>query len=367
MDEIIPKKTNKIQLAFSAIDQKLVDTIPSSREVKTKTYVTYGERNDYPNFIYGLYSNCPSLQTIVNGLADYVVGDGVISTLPQPNPSMTWDEFINHLAADYVLYGVCYYQVIEAKNNLPKELWWLDALYTRTDKDQETFYYNENFGSSYVKASDTITYPKFKNGFSQPSSVVMVKTPLGKGTYGSPLWISGLKAVMSETAIDDFHLNELENNFAVSAIINFNNGVPNDEDKAEIEKLIRKKFTGHENACRFMMSFNNGVDNATTVERLSTDDFDKRYDALAKKTQKQIFTAFGVSPVIFGIEKDTTGFNSEDYKQAFVLANKTKISPIQKRLIDSIERVIGKGTMTIYPFTIDFEDSNNETNQEVVS
>ena len=366
MDEIIPRKTNKIQIAFSAIDQRLVNNIPSRREVKSKTYVTYGDRNDYPNFLFDTYCACPSLSTIINGLADYVVGDGVSSTMPEPNPGMTWDEFINHLAADYLLYGVCYFEVIEGKNNTPRQLYWLDTLYVRSDEDNETFYYNEKFGSSYVKASDTITFPRFKIGFSQPSSVVMIKTPLGKGTYGSPLWLSGLKAVMTEVAIDDFHLNEIDNNFTASAIINFNNGTPNDEEKAEIEKLIRKKFTGHENGGRFMMSFNNGKDNATTVERLSTDDFDERYNALAEKTQKQIFTAFGVSPVIFGVEKETTGFNSEDYKQAYKLANKTKISPIQKRLIDAIERVIGKGTMTIAPFSINW-DENENNNEEVIS
>lgn len=358
-----------MQIAFSAIDQRLKINIPSGEQKKTSTYTFYGSDNKYPNFLYNAYNSCPSLQTIINGLADYTVGNGISSTvLTKPNPNMSWDEFVNHLAADLWLYGICYYQVIRDKGGREAELYWLDALYMRTDDYEETFWYNEDFGKDYVKKQNTIIYPKYKKDILDPASVVCVKTPLGKGAYGSPLWIAGIKAVMTEIAIDDFHLNEIDNNFAGSAIINFNNGIPTDEDKEHIERMIGKKFCGHENAGRFLLSFNNGGDNATTIERLNADDFDDRYESLANKTQKQIFTAFGVSPVLFGIEKDTTGFNSEDYKQAFLLANRTRIYPFQKRLIDSIDRVLGTtGSIKIEPFSIDFEDTNNNENTETVN
>lgn len=356
-------KVTEVKLAFSAINQRLVDSIPSSEEIKGTTYVAYGKRNDYPNFIFDSYSKCPSLQTIVNGLADYVVGDGVsCSVMEKPNRNDTWDELFNHLSADYWLYGIAYLQVVRAYNGNPTEFYWLDSMYVRSDENGESFYYNEDFGKNYVKTQNTIVYPKYKKDINTPSSVIAIKTPLGKGVYGSPLWGSGIKSVLTEIAIDDFHLNEIENGFFVSSVINFNNGVPSDEDKDEIERLVTKKFTGHENAGRFLLSFNNGKDNATTVEKLTTDDFDKRYESLANKTQKQIFTAFGVSPVIFGVEKESTGFNDEDYMQAFKLANRTRIQPVQRRLIDVFDNVFGqKGSITIKPFSIDWsEDENNE-------
>lgn len=355
---------NKINVKFSSVPQLIADSIPDSTERKSSTYISYGIRNDYPNFLYDSYSKCPSLQTIINGYADYVVGDGIIgNVLSKPNPSESWDELCVHLAADYILQGNCYFQVIRNAKNEPIEIYWLDAMYVRTDKNNETFYYNENFGKNYVKSSDTIVYPKFKRDLVQSSSVVMIKTPLSKSTYGNPIWHSALKSVITEISIDDFHMREIENNFFGSAIINFSNGVPSEEDQDEIEKMVNKKFSGSQNAGRFLLSFNNGVDNKTTIERLGTDDFDKRYESLATKTQKQIFTAFGVSPVVFGVEKDTSGFNDEDYQQAFKLFNRTKVQPVQKRLIDVFDKVFGtQGSLTIKPFSIDWgDDNNNET------
>ena len=354
---------SNINIKFAEIPQLIVKNVPERKEVKTSTYVSYGLRNDYPNFLYEIYKDCPTLQTVVNGFADYVVGDGVsCSVAASPNPSESWDELYVHLAADYVLQGECFIQVIRNKADGIAELYWLDALHVRTDEDNQTFYYNEDFGKSYVKASKTITYPKFVPEFKQPVSVICIKTPLSKGAYALPLWHSAIKSVMTEIAIDDFHLNEIENNFFGSAVINFNNGVPSEEEQDELEKKVGKKFSGHQNAGRFLLSFNNGVQNQTTVSRMATDDFDKRYDSLAKKTQQQIFTAFGVSPVVFGVEKETTGFNSEDYEQAFKLFNRTKILPIQKRLNDTFDKIFEQsGVMVIKPFTIDF-NNNSETN-----
>ena len=143
--------------------------------------------------------------------------------------------------------------------------------------------------------------------------------------------------------------------------MNFNNGQPSEEQVDEIEKNVEEKFTGAENAGRFLLSFNNGKDNATTVERLSTDDFDKRYDALAKKVQQQIFTAFGANPNLFGIPTENNGFSNEQYEESFRLYNRTRVRPIQRRLIDSIDKALGQmGSITVNPFTLD--ESNEDKN-----
>ena len=353
---------SKIQIAFSSVDERIANTIPSNKEIKSSSYTYWGDKNNFPKFLFDCYQSCPTLSTIINGFTDYICGSKVTSTVQaKPNPTETWQEFLTHISADYVLYGVTYIQVIRNLKGEVSELYWLDAQYVRSDDDNETFWYNKKFGESYVKSSSTLIYPKFKKDIVEPSSVIAIKTPLGKGVYGSPMWISGLKSVITEIAIDDFHMSEIDNNFAASAIINFNNGVPSEEDKDNIERMIKKKFTGSHNAGNFLLSFNSGKANATTIERLATDDFDKRYVALATKTQKQIFTAFGVSPVVFGIERETTGFSGEDYHEAFLIFNKTKIEPIQNRLIDAIDRIFGvSGSLVIEPFSIDWTDNKVE-------
>lgn len=353
-----------INLAFAAIDKKIEQTIPLPKESEDrgKNYIYWGDSNDYPVFLHRLYLECPTLQTIINGTTDYVVGDGVTcSKLEYPNnKKQSWDELFTLLAADYLNFGVVYIQVIRNTRGEIVEFYHLDARFVRSDYENEMFFYNEDFAKRYSRSSKTIIYPKFVEGAEVPASIICIKTPHSRGVYGTPIWGSAVKSVVTEIEIDNFHLSELDNNFAGSAIINFNNGIPTDEQISDIEKNITEKWVGSENAGRFVLSFNNGKDNATTIERLAADDFDKRYESLAKKTQNQIFTAFGANPNLFGCSSEgSTGFNQEEYESSFKLYNRTRVKPIQLKLCDAFDRALSqKGVMTIRPFSL--SDNNNE-------
>lgn len=52
--------------------------LPKPVEKKdTKGWLKYGPDNLYPEFIFGLYQNCSLLQSVINGIADYVAGAGI--------------------------------------------------------------------------------------------------------------------------------------------------------------------------------------------------------------------------------------------------------------------------------------------------
>lgn len=360
----------KIQVAFAAINERLIENIPENVAITgSSSYAYWGKSNRYPSFLYDTYKTCPTLQTIINGYVDYIVGDGVSSSvMSRPNGFQDWDEFITSIAVDYVLYGLAYIQVIRDKADRVSELHWIDARFIRMDEDNQTFFYNEDFAKKYVRTTKQLIYPKFDREFIFPASILMIKNPMStREIYGVPIYESAMKSILTEIKIDDFHLSELDNNFTASAILNFNSGIPEDEEKDEIEKMVSRKFTGNENAGRFLLSFNNGKDNETTVQRLQTDDFDKRYESLADKTQKQIFTAFGVSPVVFGVFEEGKGFSDQDFVSAFKLFNRTRVKPSQKRIIDALDKVLGvKGSVTIKPFSIDFSEEGTEDKNDKI-
>ncbi|MBQ3414507.1 MAG: phage portal protein [Clostridia bacterium] len=360
---------NKIQVAFAAINQRLVEKIPENKVItaNTNSYAYWGDNNRYPNFLYSCYKDCPTLQSIINGYVDYVIGNGISSTiLPKPNSGQDWDEFITNVASDYLLFGITYIQVIRDKVGRIIELHWLDSRFCRTDVDNELIYYNEDYAKNYVRTTKQLIYPKFMKDTAFPASVIIIKTPFSRDTYGTPIWQSALKDVMVEIGITDFHLSVLDNNFCPSGIINFNNGVPTQEQQDEVEKLVTKKFTGTANAGRFMLAFNNGKDNAVTVEKFNDDNFDKKYDLLAKKTKDNIYAALRANPQLFGNTLNT-GFADQDFDKSFRIFNRTVIFPIQKRIVDGIDKIFGvKGSLSIEPFGIDFTEEETVDNTESV-
>lgn len=360
-------EVKKVNLGFAAINKTLVSSIPNDTEnaQRGKNYVYWGDSDDYANFLYDLYENCTTLQTIINGTADYVAGNTIKSNV--------WNkEFINHkketlndlitkLSADYLIFGICYIQVVRNVAGGIAELYWVDAREMRSDEDGVVFYYSKEFGKKYGRTSKTLVYPAYYANGKDPVSIVCIKNPLSRGTYGTPVWKGAIKSVLADTKIDTFHLSELDNNFSASAIINFNNGQPTEEQVDEIEKNIERKFTGSENAGRFLLSFNNGRTNETTIQRLATDDFDKRYESLEDKSQKNIFMSFAASPVLFGVQTESSGWNDQDYAQAFKLYQRTKVYPIQKRFVDAFDSIFNcKGSIKIEPFSIDWSEESKD-------
>lgn len=358
------------KLNFRAIHKDIQADIPLNLSIENgRNYIYWGNSNDYPNFLFDLYCKCPTLQTIINGSASFVAGDNVeCLTMHTPNPVMNWSELFSKLATDYFLFGICYLQIVRNKGGEPSQVYYLDTRYVRTDKYNQRIWYNEDFAKKYTRNNKSITYNAWNHLSDDASSIITIKTPQSRDTYGVPIWGSAIKPVITETKIDEFNLNELENNFTASAIISFNNGIPSEKEMDEIEKNIYEKFTGSENAGRFLLSFNSSEENKTTVERLSADNFADRYNNLGAKVEQRIYTAFGASPVLFGYLNNSSGFNDQDYMQAFKLYNRTRIQPVQKLFIDRIESVVGSGSMSITPFSINWsETTDKSTNNQLIT
>lgn len=347
---------NKIKLAFAATNRYDVDAIPAnvSKAVTGRDFVAWGTDNKYPDFLFGLYEKCSTLSSIINGMVDFVAGNEI--TCPKgTGTDEELEDVMRNVIRDYMIYGVAYVNILRNQGNVPIVIKWLDCRDIRTNEDSTVFFYSEDWSKSYGRVK-TIVLPKYAEGADAKSSVLMIKD-CTRDVYPSPVWASAINAVCTEIEISKYHLNEIVNNFSASAIINFNNGVPTDEDKDEIERLINEKFCSAENAGRFVLAFNDNKESAVTIERLGTDDFDKRYDAVAKKTRQEIFTAFRANPNLFGIPTESLGFSQEEYDSSFRLFNRTTVKPIQKKMVREFAKI--GWDLTIVPFSLD-EDNNKE-------
>jgi capsid portal protein len=364
----IMKKRDKVSVAFAAIDKKFETTIPSFKESDTrgKDYVQYGENNQTPEYLYGLYLTVSTLRTVIDGTADYVAGNDVVCNAPQFDREVnkkgdTAFELVKLLARDYLLYGGASFEVIRNKAGEVGELYYIDFRYLRSDKDNNLFWYSEEYDKKYARSSKTIVFPKFVPEAKEiPASIVYIKNERSH-TYPIPQYSGALKACEMERHIDEFQLASIENGFGASYIINFLNGIPTDEQKAEIEKNMTEKFAGASNAGRMMLNFADTKDNAATVEKLDITDFGDKYKAAATRAREQIFVAFRAVPAIFGLMTESTGFNEQEFEQSFRLYNRTAVKPIQRVICDTFDKVLGfKNSMSIDAFTIDEDKNNND-------
>lgn len=352
------------RFAFAAIDPYIASNIvlPTETVNKTRHIVEWGERNAYPDYLMELYNNVPTLRTIVNGIADYACGDAVIGKeIAKGVISGINRENVHRWALDLGIYGGFAIQINRDQNGIPVQALYIDIRYLRSDKDNEEFRYCEKWAKG---GRDVLVFPRFTHSASEnwrnltpeerervSSSIYYVKTTHTQ-TYPAPMHAAAIKDCEIERGIADYHLNNLENGFVSSMIMNFNNGVPTDKLKEEIERDATEKFCGHQNAGRVMFCFNDDRTHETTFASPRVEDFTEKYDALSKHSTQAIFTAFRAVPAIFGINPENTGFSLTEYQEAFKLYNRTVIRPIQQMIIDALTDVFGEGTIVIKPFTL---------------
>ena len=368
-------KTENVRanVSFAALDPYIESNIVSPKEtlIHGKDMVEWGDGNMYPDYLISLTETVPTLRSIINGTVDFIAGDNV--TINPLNP--LWpigqmngrgdmiSEQVEDIARNQMTFGGFALQVIRGRDGRVAEIYHLPMRFLRANKECDVFYYCEDWQKRGRK--DTIVYPAFIPGLeekwfelddearnSHASSVLYVKTD-HTHTYPVPVYGASVKACETERMIDDYHLNAVANGFNPSMIINFNNGIPTDEMKEEIERNIDEKFGGPQNAGRYILSWNPNKESATTFEVPNITDFGEKYKALAETCRERIFTAFRAYPNIFGLST-ATGFSIEEFDSAFKLYNRTMVRPVQRMIADAYEKIYGqKGVLNITPFSLD--------------
>ena len=368
-------ENRKVNVSFLALDPYLERAIPApvEKRVQGKDMISWGQDNKYPEFLLSLYRGSSTLQSIINGTRDFIVGDSItIAALPETKYAAgvmntkgdTIRDLVSACATDAKTFGGFALQVIRSTAGKVVEVYACPMRWLRSNKENSVFYYSEKWAKP--GSNKVVIYPAFfpftdaEWAALQPeekerhyTSILFVKTH-GMDTYPSPEYEGAIKACATEMAIDDYHLNAINNGFVSSLIVNFNNGIPDDETKEEIEKDFNEKFTGSQNAGRVMFSWNADRTNAVTITEPKIDNFGERYEALAKHTRQQIFTSFRANPNLFGIPTENLGFSEEEYDSAFRLYNRTAVRPVQRVICEAFERIYGQpNVITIAPFTLD--------------
>ena len=371
-------KPARARISFAAIDP-YIDTniiLPVEKFVSARDLMEWGTRNSYPDYLLDLYNNVPTLRAIINGNIDFIAGDDVsILPLTQHLPNGIMNnrgdqirEQIKDIAKDYEIYGGFALQIIRNLIGEVAEVYYIDMRFLRTNKEGNVFYYCEDWSKSVRK--DVIVYPAFMPNLNwdalddearnrNASSILYVKN-VHTQVYPAPLYAASIKACEIERLIDDFHLSDINNHFVSSAIINFNNGIPDDDVKEQIEREFTEKFCGASNGGRTAFSWNPNKESATDIVEFEVKDFGERYKTLSDHSRQQIFTAFRANPNLFGIPTEGNGFANEQYAESFKLYNRTQIKPVQRMIADAYDKIYGQPkVLTIVPFSMDGESEGN--------
>lgn len=359
------KNNNSKETFHFAVIENKTKVIPVLKETKLtgKKYMGYGEDNRYPEYLFNLYQNSTILQSIINGIIDYVAGQGVVGTFLTDKVNRdgeTWEDIFHNVLLDYLVTGGFSLNVLRDVEGRISEVYWVNVSHIRLSADGKTAYYSENINGWGDKPEEI---PVFDGKPSQKSSIFYYKGS-SRGLYPVPRWCGAIKAVETSCEISNYHLNSILNNFSPSALISFNNGVPDKATQEAIENKINKKFVGTDNVNRFILSFSENGENATTIQRLDSDRADEKFHTLKESITEEIFIAFRATPALFGMNPENTGFSKTEFLESFQLFNKTMIEPIQNTMVRVFDKIFGgENTISFNKFVV-WDDKITVTDNE---
>ena len=358
-------------------------TSPKIKETKTDNFVSYGEDNNYFQFLIDRYNGSATNNAIINGMSEMIFGRGLDATDSNKKPeayaqmiTLFHDDCVRRLSSDLKLMGQCAMQVIYSKDrktiarveHIPVET--LRAEKCNEKGEIEAYYMHPDWAN--YKKNDTLKRIE-AFGYGKEAIQIYYVQPYKAGyKYYSPVdYQGGIQYAELEEEISNYHLNNIMNGLAPSMLINFNNGTPDPEQRQLIENRIYQKFSGSSNSGKFILSFNDDANTAASIEPIQLSDAHNQYQFLSDESMRKIMVAHRVvSPMLLGV-KDSSGLgnNAEELKTASLLMDNTVIRPFQTLLINAFDDILAYNDISLNLYfktlqPLEFKELDNVVDEE---
>ena len=373
-------------------------TAPTIQEVRGRDYIEYGTedwRNLYPQFLIDLYYNSSTHAAIVNQTAEMIAGEDLVAKeedainletyvkfkkfLRHANSKESLHQVIKKIAFDFKLQGAYAIHVIynrerteivelyhvpveRVRAGRPNELGKIDTYFisadwanTRTNKPYPVAAFNVNDRTSGSQLLYTGAY--------SPNMDV----------YHTPDYLAGCNWCLVDQRVAEFQLSNINSGFSSSFMISFANGIPTQEERRQIEQSLTEKFTGAENAGKFILTFSDDKTRTPEITAITPSDLDKQFLALQELLVSNICAAHRItSKTLMGIDT-ANGFssNADELINAANFYQNTVVRGFQLNILNTLQTIFSVNNIDLpvefvqlKPITVQFD---SKTIREVMT
>lgn len=348
---------------------------PKTTENNRDAWVGFGENNNFFQFLIDRYNGSTTNNAVINNIIKLIYGRGLDATDSSKKPNeyaqmmmLFRKDVVKKGVADLKLLGQYAYQLIYNKSkdsiirveHIPVQL--LRAEKCNKKGEIEAYYYSDNWEDTNKFPPKRI--PAFGFGDKTLEILYVGNYTVGQKYYSNVDYIGAIPYAKLEEEIADYLINDVQNGFSPTSVVNFNNGIPDEEKRELISRQVSATLTGSKGK-KVVVSFNNDETKKTTVDSIPLNDAPKHYEYLSEEAQRKILLGHGVvSGLQFGIPSGN-GFssNADELKNAITLFDNMVIRYFQDTFIDGIDKVLAfnKISLNLYFKTLqplEFVDLN---------
>jgi len=325
---------------------------PKAIESRQDNWVKYGEKNDYYEFLIERYNNSTTNNQVINNIIKLIYGKGLDAKDAYKKPNefaqmkmLFSKDTLRKAITDYYLLGQFALQVIYAKNgkkivevqHLPIQ----NLRPEKCDKDGviQNYYYSDNWHK--LRDFPAVAIPTFGSGSKSLEVMVCGEYTIGQKYFSTVKYIGGLPYAKLEENTSEYLISLVESNFSPLKIVNFNNGIPDEDTQKRTVDSVKKKATGA-SGDKIIVAFNSDETKKTTIDSIPLDNAAQQYEYLSNESRNKIMLSHGVtSGLLFGIPS-ANGFssNADEMKNAYILFQNNVIKPSQEFICDNLDKIL---------------------------
>ena len=343
-------------------------TAPVVAEARGRDWISYGDANGdwanlYPQFLIDLYYSSSISAAIINATSEMISGKDIIIEdederdlearvklqhfLDSANSNETLHEVLVKASFDFKLQGGFALNIVYSQDRTQiAEVYHLDVSKLRCSKPDEfgktTGYY---ISSDWTNTRQNKPYyvPAFNPNDRTSANQILyagLYSP-NMNSYYIPDYISCNNWSLLDGKISEFHLQNVSNGFSGSYMISFANGIPTAEERNEIERSLASKFTGENNAGKFILTFSDDKTRVPEITPISPSDLDKQFLALQELLVSNITSGHRItSKTLMGLDSGN-GFssNADELNSAANFYHNTVIVNFQNRILKVLSKI----------------------------
>jgi hypothetical protein len=341
------KKTQFTNIKFDRASTPIYSEV-----LQRSPWVFYGENNLLPQYFIELYDNCAIHKAVVTSKVNQIMGDGIVSlnnpmaTINLVNGKETVDEVMRKCALDFVLFGGFSLNIIWSNDRKSiAEIYHLDFSRVRSgklndDDEIESYFYSADW--RFLKKFPAEEYPAFNQSKGKASQIYYFKSYQPSLTYYPiPDWSGGQRSIETDIETKNFHMNNLRKGMVPSLWINYNNGIPGEEEQRTLVRALESQYGGTDNAGQAIISFNESKELAPEITQIPRNDNDNYYQALNDDITRSILSAHRVSSAeLFGIATAGKLGGGNEIVEHSEYFRKMVIQPYQNTLLPTFNKLV---------------------------
>lgn len=365
-------------------------TAPKIQEVRGRDYIEYSDedglwKNTYPNFLIDLYYSSSTHSAIINSTAEMIAGEDIVvdeddtnlesyvklkKFLRSANSNESLHQVIKKVAFDFKLQGAYALHIIWNRDRTEiSEIHHVPVERVRAARPNEfgkvdTYFISADWSN--VRSNKPYPVAAFNTNDRTSGSQLLYTGSYSPNMdiYFVPDYVASINWSLIDSKVSIYHLQNIENSFSGSYLFSFNNGVPTEDERNQIERDITNKFSGSANAGKFLMSFSDDKTRSPEIHPLNTADLSDQYITLQTLLVQNILTGHRVtSKTLLGIDS-ADGFSSsaDELLNAANFYQNQVIRPFQLNILGTLQKIFAVNQMDLpvsfiqlKPITIQFD------------